>query len=226
MTIRPGRACGQVVFHVLNRAVQNNILFLEREDHFWFLRLLDEYTRACGVRILAYCLMPNHWHLVVWPMEDDALSDCMRLVTGNHAMLWREARGTQGRGAVYQGRFKAIAVQSDAHLYRLCRYVERNPARARLVDRAETWEWSSASPAAGRPDRPPLSPWPIEKPSNWLEYVNEPCYDGSLEEIREAIRHNRHYGDDAWRKTVCSQLGWRSGKGSGRPHGSFRTNAA
>jgi putative transposase len=217
---RPDRGCGGVVFHALNRAIQNTTIFVEREDYLWFLRLLDSYATELDLPLLSYCVMPNHWHLVVWPQSDGALSECMKQVAGNHALLWREARGTQGRGAVYQGRFKAIAVQSDGHLLMLFRYVERNPVRARLVARAEDWAWSSASPAAACSDRPHLAPWPIPKPSNWLDYLNEPCYDGNLKAIREAIRRNRHYGDDTWRESVCRQLGWRSGRGRGRPGGS------
>jgi putative transposase len=219
MVKRPGRASGQFVFHVLNRAIENTTLFVDPSDYTWFLTLLEQAARAYNVRVLAYCVMPNHWHLVLWPTTDDGLSAFMHWLTGSHAQSWRWQRGSQGRGAVYQGTFKAIAVQTDGHFLRLCRYVERNPVRARLVEFAQDWAWSSASPQAGLPGRPGLSEWPVGKPATWTDYINEPILDGSLREIRKAIRRNEHYGDKSWKEAVCRELGWRSGRGPGRPCG-------
>lgn len=168
MPRRPRRGCGQLVFHTLNRAVQNTIIFQHPDEYAEFLGQFREAADRFAVRILSYAVMPNHWHLVVWPSTDHGLSASMHRLSARHAQLWRERRGSRGRGAVYQGRFKAIAVQNDGHLLRLCKYVERNPLRARLVARAEDWPWSSASPMALSPDRPVLSAWPVSKPADWL----------------------------------------------------------
>ena len=217
MPRRPGRASGQLVYHVLNRAVQGTIIFQHPNDYTEFLGLLREAADRFAVRILAYAVMPNHWHLVLWPTTDDGLSSLMHWLTARHAQLWRDWRGSRGRGAVYQGRFKAIAVQSDGHLLRLCRYVERNPLRARLVARAQDWPWSSASVSAQAPDRPALSKWPVQKPADWASYVNDAEFDPWLAEIRRAVRRNEHLGDETWRDAALRRLGWRSGRGPGRP---------
>jgi hypothetical protein len=88
------------------------------------------------MRILAYCLMPNHWHFVLWPYDDGDLAAFMHRLTTTHVRRWHLHRHSVGAGHLYQGTFKSFPVQSDAHLLTVCRYVERNPVRARLVDRA------------------------------------------------------------------------------------------
>ncbi len=102
---------------------------------------------CCTVRrvaVFAYCLMPNHWHLVASPTAPGALSIFMHRLTTTHARLWHRARGSAGEGAVYQGRFSAIPIQCDRHFLIVCRYVERNALRASLVSRAEDWPWSQS----------------------------------------------------------------------------------
>lgn len=217
MPRRPGRATGQLIFHVLNRAVQNTTLFRSAENYAAFLQLFIDATDRMPMPLLAYALMPNHWHLVLWPQQDNRLSEFMRWLTARHAESIRTASGDRGRGAVYQGRFKAIAVQCDGHFLRLCRYVERNAIRARLVDQAEAWEWSSASGLGGDPGRPPLEPWPVPKPIDWLSELNGPERGRELNLIREAIKRGRHFGEPDWRESIAQRLGWRGGLGPGRP---------
>src|SRR5262249_8747751 len=93
-----------------------------------------------------------------------------------HAIRWRVAHRTVGYGPLYQGRFKSFPVQRDEHLLSLLRYVERNPLSAGLVERAELWRWSSLwSRAHGdKAVKALLSPWPLERPSNWTVRVNSP----------------------------------------------------
>jgi putative transposase len=209
---------GQIVFHVLNRAIQGVTLFEHPADYEAFFVILGEALRRFPIRLLAYCVMPNHWHLVVWPRDDSSLSPFMKWLTAAHARRWRDARGTRGRGAVYQGRFKAIAVQHDAHFLRLCRYVERNAVRARLVARAGGWRWSSASPAAFRDNRPVLAQWPVNRPDNWVDLLDTPEPTGLLRQIRTAVRAGLHFGSAAWRMHTAETLRWRNGlRQPGRP---------
>jgi putative transposase len=217
MPRRPGRATGELVFHVLNRSVQNAVLFGTADDYEAFLGLFIDATDRVPMRLLAYALMPNHWHLVLWPHEDGQLSEFMQWLTARHAEHIRISKGNRGRGAVYQGRYKAIAVQCDAHFLRLCRYVERNPLRARLVSMAEDWEWSSAHGASVSGRRPTISTWPVRKPVDWLTELNVPESSRGLDEIRQAIRRGRHLGDAEWRESVVKRLAWRGGRGQGRP---------
>ena len=211
MPRRSRLSTGQFIFHVINRAVQGVTLFERPADYDLFCRIFARAIRRFRVRAFAFAVMPNHWHLVLSPLDDISLSPFMKWLTATHALQWRAMRGSQGRGAVYQGRFKAIAVQHDAHYLRLCRYVERNPVRARLVACAEDWPWSSAAPTASLPGRPALSPWPVRKPDDWLELLNAPESTRSLQTVRGAIRAGRHLGSASWRLRTAQTLQWRSG---------------
>jgi len=152
--------------------------------------------------------MPNHFHLVVWPRIDGELSQFMQWFTATHSKRWHVHRQTTGTGSVYQGRFKALPVQSDAHFLTLCRYVERNPLRAGLVDTAEHWPWSSLSQRGKNCDIPQLSDWPILQPSDWLARVNALNEEQrDLEEVRLCIRRNRPYGERRWSEEVARTLG-------------------
>lgn len=208
MPRRPRQATSEFIFHVLNRGIQGLVVFEQAGDFDAFLSLVKQASTRFSVRILSYVVMPTHWHLVVWPVDDGGLSAFMQWLTGTHARRWRENRGNTGRGAVYQSRYKAIAVQRDGHFLTVCHYVECNPPRARLVARAEDWPWSSASPHAQDADRPVLTPWPVPKPEDWLEQLNVPEARGVLEELRTAVRLGRPFGNVTWRSATIRRLPW------------------
>jgi putative transposase len=172
MPRRPRAATGGIVYHVLNRAAgRRQLLFRKPADYLAFERVLAEACRRFpGVRVLAYCLMPTHWHLVPWPRRDGELSDFVRWLSVTHAQRDHAHRKAAGTGPLYQGRFKSFPVRrDDAHLLTVCRYVERNALRRGLVRRAQDWPWcslarreaeSKAKPTAkakgrGRHDRDP-----------------------------------------------------------------------
>src|SRR6516164_6532214 len=136
---------GGLAYHVLNRANARLPLFRKEADYAAFERVLEEALQREPLRVLGYCLMPNHWHLVVWPNAgaDRQVSEFMRWLTVTHTQRWHAHRHTAGTGHLYQGRFKSFPIQADEHLYTVLRYVERNPVRADLVRRAEEWRWSS-----------------------------------------------------------------------------------
>ncbi len=128
---------------MLNRANARMTIFEKDRDYEAFERVLGEAVDKYGTRLLSYCLMPNHWHLVLWPKEDGELSRFTGWLTLTHTQRWHAHHGTSGSGHVYQGRFKSFPVQDDEHFYTVCRYVERNPLKAKLVASAEDWRWSS-----------------------------------------------------------------------------------
>lgn len=200
------------VYHVMNRAAGRQVLFRDPIDFASFQRLLAQAQERHRMRIIAYCLMGNHWHLLLWPDTDDAISPFLHWLCTEHGKRWRKADGTIGRGAVYQGRYRMSVVQYGQHLFRVWRYIERNALNAGLVDRAEQWPWSSLSEAVG--DRPELSPAPLAKPENWLEIVNEPQTLAELEAVREALEADRAYGDKVWMEATERGTGW---KPRGRP---------
>src|ERR1051325_4001739 len=138
-------APGGVVFHVLNRRNSRMRIFLKEGDYLAFEKALEETLKVVAVRLLGYCLMPNHWHLVLWPRHDGELGRFMQRLTVKHVRRWHEHRQSTGGGHVYQGTYKSFPVPSDRHLLAVLRYVESNALRARLVQRAQRWPWSSLS---------------------------------------------------------------------------------
>ena len=95
-------------------------------DYEAFEKALAQAVERTGTRLLAYCLMPNHWHLVVWPQQDGELSRFVGWLTLTHTQRWHAHRRSTGSGHVYQGYFKSFPIQEDEHFYAVTRYVERD----------------------------------------------------------------------------------------------------
>jgi putative transposase len=197
-----------VVYHVLNRGVARSTLFKKAGDYEAFERVLGLALDRCPLRLLAFCLMPTHWHLVLWPTEDGQLTAFARWLTHTHTMRWHAHYRTAGTGHLYQGRFKAFPLQDDTHFLTVCRYVERNPVRAGVVARAEQWPWSSLrwSPQADPPVPSWLSEWPVPRPDQWVELVNEPLTAGELAALRRSTRRGTPYGSEAWQTAIARRL--------------------
>lgn len=201
-------ADGGYVYHVLNRGNARRCLFRKDADYDAFERILDEAITYCPIRLLSYCLMPNHWHLVLWPASNGELSRFLYWLTLTHVQRWHAHHHTTGQGHLYQGRFKSFPVQEDDHFYTVCRYVERNALRAGLVERAEAWRWSSLyrrqwGQASG--DRL-LSPWPLPYPEDWVERVNRPQSEGELVGLRKSVNRGQPYGGIDWVTTTADRL--------------------
>ncbi len=210
---RPLRtAPGGFVFHVLNRAHGRRRIFHTDRDYQAFERVLAEVQQRVSMRILAWCLMPNHWHLLLWPKRDGDLSQYMRLVTLTHTQRLHAWRATAGTGQVYQGRFKSFVVQDDRHFVAVARYVEANALNGGLVQRAEDWRWGSLwRVRRGEVDDPPrLHPWPLERPGDWITYVNQPPAPSEMETLRRCARRGSPYGDEAWVAGMAEELGLQS----------------
>jgi putative transposase len=133
-----------MIYHVLNRANFRSRLFREPAHYEDFLDIVEESLNFVPTRILAHCLMPNNWHLVLYPRADGNLSKFLRRITLTHTQRYHARTWTAGYGHVYQGRYKSPLVESDRHFLTLVRYVERNAKRAALVKKAEDWPWCSA----------------------------------------------------------------------------------
>lgn len=201
-------AAGGVVFHVLNRAVRQSVLFAHEGDYRAFQQTLWQATDFQRMRVLAYCVMPTHWHLVLRPWNDGDLSQFMRWLTFTHTQRYHAAHGTGGTGPLYQGRFKSFPVETDEHLMTVCRYVERNALRAGLVTRAEDWQWSSLwQRLKGKPEiRGKLADWPVDLPRNWTAWVNRPLTGKELEAVRRSVSRGQPYGSRTWLERTVVRL--------------------
>lgn len=165
------------VVHVVNRGNERRRLFDRREDYLDFLEVLDRSLRRKPMRLLAYGLMPNHWHLLLWPEKVMDTSRFLHQVTTTHASRFRYVSGTGGAGHLYQGRFRSTLVSGPLQYLRTVRYVEANPLRAHLVDRAEAWPWTSLAERLGQLQRIVAGPVPLPSSSDWAQFVNEAVLD-------------------------------------------------
>jgi putative transposase len=203
-------------YHVLNRGNGRAEVFHKDGDFAAFLDLMAEANERLPLRILGYVLMPNHFHLVLWPRGDGDLSRWMQWLLTSHVRRYH--RHYLGSGHVWQGRFKAFPIEQDEHLLTVLRYVERNPLRANLVRRAEAWAWSSLSwrPSGKRPEL--LSAWPVACPRNWLATVNAVQTDAELEALRRSVARGAPFGDERWNERIAKRLGLESSlRSRGRP---------
>jgi putative transposase len=218
MPRRPRFATGGYVFHVLNRAVGKATIFKNEGDYQAFEQLLNDARRQTPMRLLSYCIMPNHWHLVLWPRGDDDLAEYMRWLTATHAQRWHGVHGTVGTGPLYQGRFKSFPIQEDDHFYTVCRYVERNALRANLVSRAERWRWGSLWHQVNPSGRISLDAWPVPQPADWVDIVNSVETEAELVAVRRSIRRGVPFGDTIWQRSTARSLGLESTlRPQGRP---------
>jgi putative transposase len=198
------------VFHALNRAVGRAPLFAKEADYAAFEKVLRQAHEEVPTRLLAFCLMPNHWHLVLWPAQDGELSRYLHWVTMTHSQRWHAHHHTTGTGPLYQGRFKSFPVQEDEHLLTVCRYVERNPLRAGLVKRAQHWRWSSLWHRAQGALPAWLGAGPLPVLDGWLEQVNAAGTEAELEALRRSAARGTPFGEAAWQQRTAERLGLQS----------------
>jgi putative transposase len=191
---------GDEVYHVINRANARVRIFDNDGDYKQFELILEEAVEKFDMRLLAYCVMPNHFHLVLYPRNDGDLSKFMSWLTNTHTRRWHTTKNTIGHGHLYQGRYKSFLCQKDSHLIVLLRYVERNAKRAKLVKKAEDWKYSSVwrRKYGNHNQKKLLTSWPIDIPKNYLTYLNEPQSDDELDSIRKSISKNIPFGGNIW----------------------------
>jgi putative transposase len=166
---------------------------------------------VAGIRLLGFCLMPNHWHLVLWPEADGELSLFMSWLSNTHVRRYHQHYHSYGQGHIYQGRFKSFPIEEDEHLLTVLRYVEANPLRAKMVERAGEWRWSSMScRRSPRKNAELLSEWPVDRPADWTAIVNETMPRPTLSAVRGSVKRNSPFGDPDWTAEIAQRLGLQS----------------
>jgi putative transposase len=182
-------------------------LFEKKGDYDAFEKVLAEAQAKFPLPLLAYCLMPNHWHFVVRPESDHQVTDFFRWLTTTHTVRWHAHHRTIGTGHLYQDRFKSFPVECNHHLLAVLRYVERNPVRAGLAKRAELWRYGSAwrRAQAGEMDGL-LAPWPIPRPRNWDMWVNSAPSESELAALRRSSTRGAPFGSENWISQSAARL--------------------
>lgn len=195
-----------LIYHVWNRGNAGGELFVTDKDYLAFENIFRYAQSHFGMHILAYCIMPNHWHFVVQTEKDGALSKFFQWITLTHTQRWHAVRNSVGMGHIYQGRYKSSVCESDEHFLRLVRYVERNASRAKLAQRAEDWRWSSGWVRYNGTEqqRALLSSWPVSEPANYRTILNDTEREEDLFDIRTALRRGSPYGSEVWTGAIIN----------------------
>lgn len=184
--------------HIVQRGNRREDVFFRDADRSAYLDWLRTYCREYRVEVLAYCLMNNHLHIVAVPETDDGLERVFRPLHGRYAMRINRLRNWKGH--VWQGRFFSSTLD-ESYMWASIRYVERNPVRAGLVDRAEHYRWSSAAARCGAATDPVLTQDPawlktmatVRKWSEWLADVDPPA---QIADLRQRFRQSLPCGSE------------------------------
>ncbi len=181
-----------VPHHITQRGNRRLPTFFGDDDFQAYLDLLAEHAGAAGVAVWAYCLMPNHVHLVLVPSTEDGLRAAL---AETHRRYTRRVNSREGwQGHLWQDRFASFPLD-DAHLWAAVRYVERNPVRAKLVSQPEAWRWSSARAHLAGEDDGLVTVAPLlERFEDWSAYLAA-SEDGDVEPLRQHARTGRPLGD-------------------------------
>jgi len=181
---------GGYAYHVINRGNGRATVFHKAQDYEAFLSLLSEAKKRHRVKIFGFCLMPNHFHLVLEPAHQTALSQFMQWLLTSHVRRYHQHYGSSGH--IWQGRFKSFPVQRDEHLMTVLRYVLQNPVRTGLSSTTQEWAWSSLR-------RPQLiDACLVEDERQSVEQLGEPIKEDQLAMVRECLNRQRPFG-----KTDC-----------------------
>jgi putative transposase len=127
-------------YHVMNHGRRSETIFSDKSDYGLFIDLLIEVSELCRVNIVAYCLMNNHYHILLQTPQGN-ISRCMRHL--NSVYTQRFNRRHQYDGQLFRGRYKSILVSDDSHLLQLVRYIHKNPVKANMVKHMQDYNWSS-----------------------------------------------------------------------------------
>ena len=209
---------GGVAYHVLNRANGKLRIFKKDQDFAAFEKIIAEGLEQFSIRLCGYCIMGNHWHMLLWPGDDEAMPDFMQWITATHAKRWHVAHGTTGIGHIYQGRYKSFPIQHNWRYLKTMRYIENNPVRAEIAETAADWQWSSFACRTGANKPFELDTGPVPIPENWAEIIRAEMPEKDCVKLANCIKRGCPYGEDDWVVNTAKELELESTlKKPGRP---------
>ncbi len=202
------------IYHIVNRGNMRMQVFDDEDDYEFFLKLLKTGLERDNIELHAYCLMPNHFHLLLVPQGENSLSKFMQWVMTSHVRYYHKKNKTSGH--IWQGRFKSFIVEKDSYYLTLMRYIEANALRADLSKTAQDWQYGSLSERVFR-NRKILNK-PYGELDNWVEYVNTPQTQKEIDKIRNSINRQAPLGNENWVIKMAKKHGLLSTlKARGRP---------
>ena len=186
--------------HIIQRGHRSEVVFFKKEDRQTYLKILANFARKYGVEIWSYCLMTNHIHLVAIPSTSDSLAKLMRQVHKKYTMVINIRNNW--KGTLWQGRYLSYPMD-ERYLYKCVRYIERNPVRAKIVERPEDYPWSSArAHVFGLADEVLSDSSFLQQIHDWRAYLAENESKNDLEEIRKNQGSGRPLGNEVFYETI------------------------
>lgn len=196
-----GQVAGHA-YHVLNRGNGGAVVFHKDGDYAACLDLLALAKMKFPVQVFGFCLSPNHFHVVLQPATEAALSPFMQWWMTSHVRRYH--RHYRSHGHIWQGRFESFPIQQNSHLLTVLRYVLRNPVRAGLVESCTQWHWSSLRHATL------VNPWPLDLPTNFTDWLDQPLCDHELSALRTCVNRQQPFGASDWLQRMATTLGLES----------------
>lgn len=220
MARQPRIDLGGYVYHVINRASGRVPIFKTKQDFQMFEEVLEEAKERSDMRILSYCIMPNHFHLALYPEHDGEIQKFMGWLTKTHTQRWHVMHKTIGHGHLYQGRYKSFIVNTDQYYFALMRYIEQNPLRAKLVKDVKDWRWGSFYRRlyGTCKQKKLLAQWVVGEPENYTKDINMILNKKELEEVRGSVLKGSPLGGERWRESLIGEMNLEyTTRGVGRP---------
>ncbi|MEK7113541.1 MAG: transposase [Patescibacteria group bacterium] len=211
---------GNEIYHIINRANGRLKIFNKDEDFQLFEQLLYDTKELFDMRILAYCLMPNHFHLVLYPKNDGDMGKFMHRLSNSHTRKVHAITNTNGSGHLYQGRYKSFLVDKENYIIAVIKYVERNSVRAKLTRLCQNWQWGSAwrRTKGTIEQKKLLDQKSFKLPDNYLSWINTEDNSETTNIIRRSVKKGIPYGRDKWIDNMVSKYHLESTlKSQGRP---------
>jgi putative transposase len=191
-------------YHILNRGNAKQQVFFDKQDYLHFLESVSLALKKHPVDVLAYCLMPNHFHFVVRAKQADNLSKWVHLLMTRH--IQNHKKKYESTGHIWQGRYKDFIIQDEYHLLIVLRYVEANALRAGLVNSSVKWKWSSQF-ERDREANYLLNNNIVELPENWQEFVDAPLSEEEAVKLMRSLERQAPFGRDEWIERTAKEHG-------------------
>jgi putative transposase len=200
---------GGEVYHIVNRANGREFIFQNEDDYLSVIYTIEETLKNYPLDIFSFCIMSNHWHFAVRSHEDGDVGKFFGSMTQKVTQRWHAYHRTTGSGHLFQGRFRSFLVQTDAYFIQLMKYVETNPLRANMVEKAEDWKWGSLYQRINRQDLASgiLAKWPVEYTGDYLADINKPLSESFLRQVRHSSTCGTPLGDESWMQQIVKKFG-------------------
>ena len=218
-----------LIYHVLNRGNNRQVVFAEDQDDFHYLEILKRYKKKFKFKIFAYCLMTNHIHLILKTSSDGTISQIMKAMTIAHTCHYHYKYKTSGH--IWQGRFKSPIVSDDDYLLTLMRYIEQNPVRAGIVDDPEKYPFSSyqANTSVRKDNLVDKEENPVflglantiqERTKAYKQFASTLLEEDKLKLIRKTLNGQSHFTSERFLIQIKEKLRIKQKRPRGRPRAS------